>query len=184
VRKEPRYPAAITVPDVTTTDLYEVTMAPSHLREDIRAPAGFSLFVRDLPPGRGFLVAAGLESALDFLAHYRVEREDVDEFAVALHRPVQDLEPLLGLAFEGEVRAVPEGSVMFADEPLPEVTAPLPQAQLRITCSSWRWRPGRGHPPSCGWARSDRSHFTPRAALPSPSRRMSEPPDRHVGKPS
>ncbi|TVZ91739.1 hypothetical protein FB157_110169 [Streptomyces sp. BK340] len=47
--------------DVTTTDLYEVTMALSCLREDMRAPATFSLFARDLPPGRGFLVAAGLE---------------------------------------------------------------------------------------------------------------------------
>lgn len=115
---------------VTTTDLYEVTMALSYLREDMRAPATFSLFVRDLPPGRGFLVAAGLEPALDFLSEYRVEREDVDEFAAALHRPVRDLEPLLGLVFEGEVRAVPEGNVVFAGEPLLEVTAPLPQAQL------------------------------------------------------
>ncbi|MGW2702779.1 nicotinate phosphoribosyltransferase [Streptomyces sp. NPDC001340] len=116
--------------DVTTTDLYEVTMALSYLREDMRAPATFSLFVRDLPPGRGFLVAAGLEPVLDFLAGYRVEREDVEEFADALHRPVRDLEPLLGLSFEGEVRAVPEGHAVFAYEPLLEVTAPLPQAQL------------------------------------------------------
>ncbi|MYW44217.1 nicotinate phosphoribosyltransferase, partial [Streptomyces sp. SID161] len=116
--------------DVTTTDLYEVTMAMSYLREDMRAPATFSLFVRDLPPGRGFLVTAGLESALDFLARYRVEQDDIEEFADALHRPVQDLEPLLGLSFEGEVRAVPEGHVVWAGEPLLEVTAPLPQAQL------------------------------------------------------
>lgn len=116
--------------DVTTADLYEVTMALSYLREDMRAPATFSLFVRDLPPGRGFLVAAGLEPVLDFLAEYRVEREDVEEFADALHRPVRDLEPLLGLSFEGEVRAVPEGHAVFAYEPLLEVTAPLPQAQL------------------------------------------------------
>ncbi|MFE1312481.1 nicotinate phosphoribosyltransferase [Streptomyces sp. NPDC058755] len=116
--------------DVTTTDLYEVTMAMSYLREHMRAPATFSLFVRDLPPGRGFLVAAGLEPALDFLAGLRVEREDVEVFADALHRPVRDLEPLLGLAFEGEVRAVPEGRTVFSGEPLLEVTAPLPQAQL------------------------------------------------------
>ncbi|OIJ91807.1 nicotinate phosphoribosyltransferase [Streptomyces sp. MUSC 14] len=117
--------------DVTTTDLCEVTTALSYLREDMRAPASFSLFVRDLPPGRGFLVAAGLEAALDFLARYRVERDDVEDFAAALHRPVHDLMPLVGLAFEGgEVRAVPEGHVVFAGEPLLEVTAPLPQAQL------------------------------------------------------
>ncbi|WOP38985.1 nicotinate phosphoribosyltransferase [Streptomyces sp. Li-HN-5-13] len=116
--------------DVTTTDLYEVTMAMSYLREDMQAPATFSLFVRGLPSGRGFLVAAGLEPALEFLARYRVEQDDIEEFAHALHRPAQDLEPLLGLSFEGEVRAVPEGHVVFAGEPLLEVTAPLPQAQL------------------------------------------------------
>ncbi|MER6355449.1 nicotinate phosphoribosyltransferase [Streptomyces sp. NPDC001634] len=116
--------------DVTTTDLYEVTMAMSYLREDMRAPATFSLFVRDLPPGRGFLVAAGLEPALDFLEGYRIERGDVETFAAALHRPPKDLEPLLGLAFDGEVRAVPEGHVVFPGEPLLEVTAPLPEAQL------------------------------------------------------
>jgi nicotinate phosphoribosyltransferase len=116
--------------DVTTTDLYQVTMALSYLREGMRAPATFSLFIRDLPPGRGFLVAAGLEPALDFLAGYRVEQQDVQDFASALHRPPEDLDPLLGLAFDGEVRAVPEGHVVVAGEPLLEVTAPLPQAQL------------------------------------------------------
>ncbi|MFD9241084.1 nicotinate phosphoribosyltransferase [Streptomyces sp. NPDC059556] len=115
---------------VTSTDLYEVTMALSYLREDMRAPATFSLFVRDLPPGRGFLVAAGLEPALDYLSHFLVGRSDVREFAEALHRPTEDLEPLRGLSFDGQVRAVPEGRLVLAGEPLLEVTAPLPQAQL------------------------------------------------------
>ncbi|MEU2076330.1 nicotinate phosphoribosyltransferase [Streptomyces sp. NPDC013489] len=115
---------------VTSTDLYEVTMTLSYLREDMRAPATFSLFVRDLPPERGFLVAAGLEPALDYLARFLVGRSDVLEFAEALRRPVEDLEPLHGLSFDGEVRAVPEGRLVLAGEPLLEVTAPLPQAQL------------------------------------------------------
>ncbi|MFF9011667.1 nicotinate phosphoribosyltransferase [Streptomyces sp. NPDC014870] len=115
---------------VTCTDLYEVTMALSYLREGMRAPATFSLFVRDLPPGRGFLVAAGLEPGLDYLSRFRVSRSDVLEFAEALRRPVEDLEPLHGLSFDGQVRAVPEGRLVLAGEPLLEVTAPLPQAQL------------------------------------------------------
>ncbi|CUM36863.1 Nicotinate phosphoribosyltransferase [Streptomyces venezuelae] len=115
---------------MTSTDLYEVTMALSYLREDMRAPATFSLFVRDLPPGRGFLVAAGLEPALDYLSHFLVGRSDVREFAEALRRPVEDVEPLHGLSFDGQVRAVPEGRLVLAGEPLLEVTAPLPQAQL------------------------------------------------------
>ncbi|MYV64697.1 nicotinate phosphoribosyltransferase [Streptomyces sp. SID2131] len=115
---------------VTTTDLYEVTTALSYLREDMRARATFSLFARDLPPGRGFLVAAGLEPALDYLSRFRVGRSDVQDFAETLRRPVGDLEPLHGLSFDGEVRAVPEGRIVLAGEPLLEVTAPLPQAQL------------------------------------------------------
>ncbi|MGP3980062.1 nicotinate phosphoribosyltransferase [Streptomyces sp. KR80] len=114
----------------TTVDLYEVTMAMAYLREGMTAPATFSLFVRELPPDRGFLVSAGLESALDFLSGFRVGPEDVDDFAAALHRPRSDLEPLLGLELTGQVRAVPEGRVVLAGEPLLELTAPLPQAQL------------------------------------------------------
>jgi nicotinate phosphoribosyltransferase len=116
--------------DATTTDLYEATMAMSYLREAMTGPATFSLFVRDLPPGRGFLVAAGLESSLDFLSGFRVDDKDVDAFASALHRPPRDLAPLLGMEFTGRVRAVPEGRIVLAGEPLLEVTAPLPQAQL------------------------------------------------------
>ncbi|MEV7061715.1 nicotinate phosphoribosyltransferase [Streptomyces collinus] len=116
--------------EAMTTDLYEVTMAMSYLREGMTGPATFSLFVRDLPPERGFLVAAGLESALDYLSGLRVGPEDIDAFASALHRPPRDLQPLLGLEFTGDVRAVPEGRIVLAGEPLLEVTAPLPQAQL------------------------------------------------------
>ncbi|MEV7869942.1 nicotinate phosphoribosyltransferase [Streptomyces sp. NPDC088124] len=114
----------------TTVDLYEVTMAMSYLREGMTGPATFSLFVRDMPSDRGFLVAAGLESTLDFLAGFRVGPDDVDAFASALRRPPRDLAPLLGTRFTGQVRAVPEGRIVLAGEPLLEVTAPLPQAQL------------------------------------------------------
>ncbi|MEV4927782.1 nicotinate phosphoribosyltransferase [Streptomyces roseoverticillatus] len=116
--------------DATTTDLYEVTMALSYLREGLTRPATFSLFVRDVPPDRGFLVAAGLESVLGCLSGFRVDADDVEVFASALDRPPDDAEPLLGLTFTGDVRAVPEGRVVLAGEPLVEITAPLPQAQL------------------------------------------------------
>ncbi|MGW4536529.1 nicotinate phosphoribosyltransferase [Streptomyces chartreusis] len=119
--------------DATTIDLYEVTMAMSYLREGMSGPATFSLFVRDLPPERGFLVAAGLESALDHLSGLGVGPEDVAAFASALHRPPRDLQSLLGLEFTGDVRAVPEGRIVLAGEPLLEVTAPLPMAQLAET---------------------------------------------------
>lgn len=116
--------------DATITDLYEVTMAMSYLREGMVRPATFSCFVRELPPERGFLIAAGVESVLDYLADFRVGHDDVEVFAEALQRPAEDLAPLADLRFTGEVRAVPEGHVVLAAEPLLEITAPLPEAQL------------------------------------------------------
>lgn len=113
--------------DAMTTDLYEVTMALLYLREGLTRPATFSLFVRDVPPDRGFLVAAGLESVLGYLSGFRVDAGDVEVFASVLDRPPDDVEPLLGLTFTGDVRAVPEGRIALAGEPLVEITAPLPQ---------------------------------------------------------
>ncbi|WP_405628323.1 nicotinate phosphoribosyltransferase [Streptomyces sp. NBC_01174] len=114
----------------TVTDLYEASMALSFLREGMTRDATFSLFVRGLPPGRGFLVSAGLEPVLDFLTDFRVTSEDTRDFAAALGSPPGEVGPLVGLGFDGEVRAVPEGRVVLPGEPLLEVTAPLPQAQL------------------------------------------------------
>ncbi|WP_245641196.1 nicotinate phosphoribosyltransferase [Streptomyces megasporus] len=123
----------MTVPGALTTDLYEVSMALAYLRDDMIGEATFSLFVRKMPPRRGFLVAAGLESALSYLEGLRVGSAEAAAFAEALHRPVEELAPLVGLEFTGEVRAVPEGRIVLAGEPLLEVTAPLPQAQLAET---------------------------------------------------
>jgi nicotinate phosphoribosyltransferase len=116
--------------DALATDLYEVNMALAYLESGMTGSATFSLFVRHLPPDRGFLVAAGLEAALDHLSSFRVDDEDVDVFAAALGRTPADLEPLRGLRFTGDAWAVPEGRILFPDAPLLEVTAPMPEAQL------------------------------------------------------
>ena len=112
------------------TDLYEVTMALAYLHEGLTAPATFSLFTRKLPRQRGFLVAAGLADVIDFLERFHVSEEDVAVFASVLDCSVTDLAGLRGLRFTGDVWAVPEGRVVHAGEPLLELTAPLPQAQL------------------------------------------------------
>lgn len=111
------------------TDLYEVNMAASYLRRGMREPATFSLFVRDLPADRGYLVAAGLDDCLDFLAHFRFEDEDLEWMAAAGFDD-EDVRALGALRFTGDVHAVPEGRVVLAGEPLLEVTAPLPEAQI------------------------------------------------------
>jgi nicotinate phosphoribosyltransferase len=65
------------VPGALLTDLYELNMAASYLRHGMLAPATFSLFVRNLPPSRGFLVAAGVESCCEWLEQFGFEDEDL-----------------------------------------------------------------------------------------------------------
>ncbi len=114
------------------TDLSELTLAAGYLRRGMVAPATFSLFVRRLPPDRGFLVAAGLEEAVARALDFAVTGEDV-AWLRHLGWPPELAGRLAGLRFTGSVRAVPEGAVVLADEPLLEVTGPLPEAQLLET---------------------------------------------------
>jgi len=112
------------------TDLYELTMAASYLREGMRGPATFSLFVRQLPRERSFLVAAGLEDVLSFLRDFRFSDDALSYLdSLDLFDPVF-LEFLRRLRFTGLVRAVSEGTVIFQNEPLLEITAPIIEAQL------------------------------------------------------
>jgi nicotinate phosphoribosyltransferase len=112
------------------TDLYELNMAASYLRRGMTRSATFSLFVRRLPPSRGFLVAAGLEPALDFLEAFRFEPDELRYLRDELGFSEADAEALGALRFTGDVWAIPEGRVAYAGEPLLEVTAPLPEGQL------------------------------------------------------
>jgi nicotinate phosphoribosyltransferase len=112
------------------TDLYELNMAASYLRRGMTAQATFSLFVRNVPPRWGFLVACGLESCLDYLESYRFDDRDLEHLRSELGFREEDIAAFRDLRFTGEVRAVPEGRIVFEDEPLLEVTAPLPEAQL------------------------------------------------------
>jgi nicotinate phosphoribosyltransferase len=111
------------------TDLYELTMAASYLRRSMTQRATFSLFVRRLPAGRGFLVAAGLDDVLRRLEDYRFAENDL-EWLATQGFSATDIEAFRDLRFTGDVWAIAEGHVVFADEPLLEVTAPLPEAQL------------------------------------------------------
>lgn len=112
------------------TDLYQLNMAVSYLRRGMTAPATFSLFVRSLPDGWGFFVAAGLEACLDYLESLRFEEDELAYLRETRGYTDEDLEALRGLRFTGEVAAIPEGRRFHPDEPILEVTAPLPEAQL------------------------------------------------------
>ena len=112
------------------TDLYELNMVASYLRRGMNGTATFSLFVRRLPETRGFIVAAGVEACLDFLEKLRFEEEDLQYLGDKLGFTAADLEAFRRFRFTGDVWAIPEGRIALAGEPLVEVTAPLPEAQL------------------------------------------------------
>ncbi|MCM0675529.1 nicotinate phosphoribosyltransferase [Micromonospora phytophila] len=112
------------------TDLYELRMAASYLRRGMVEPATFSLFARRLPPQRGFLVAAGLAEALTFLETFAFDDHDLGYLRDVVGLDRSTLAAFARLRFTGDVWAVPEGRVVFADEPLLEITAPIAEAQL------------------------------------------------------
>ncbi len=115
------------------TDLYELTMAAGYVQNRFDARATFELFVRQLPHRRNYLVAAGLEQALDFLENVRFSHEDVAYLrALPFFRHVQSdfFDYLSQFQFAGDVWALPEGTIFFPGEPLLRVTAPIAEAQL------------------------------------------------------
>jgi nicotinate phosphoribosyltransferase len=104
-------------------------MASSYLRRGMDALATFSLYVRNQPPERGFLVAAGLDACLSYLESFAF---DEDELAYLATIGFEDeaLDAFRGLRFYGDVWAMAEGTVVYANEPILELTAPIPMAQL------------------------------------------------------
>ena len=115
------------------TDLYELTMAAGYVQNGFDARATFELFVRQLPHRRNYLVAAGLEQALDFLENVRFSDEDVS-YLRALpsfgHVHSEFFDYLSRFRFAGDVWALPEGTIFFPGEPLLRLTAPIADAQL------------------------------------------------------
>lgn len=118
------------VPSALSTDLHELTTAISYLRRQMVGPATFTLWVRELPPDRGYLVWAGLADCLDHLESLRLTPDEVGDVAGMLGLTAADRARLRRLRFTGEVWAVPEGTVVTAGMPLLEITAPIAEAQL------------------------------------------------------
>jgi nicotinate phosphoribosyltransferase len=117
--------------DALFTDLYELTMCAGYVRAGMAdRMATFDLFVRRLPDQRQFLVAAGLDDALEFLEHLSIDSSGIDHLRSTGLFDDHALGAFADLRFTGEVRAVAEGEVVFANEPILSVTAPLLQAQV------------------------------------------------------
>jgi len=112
------------------TDLYELTMAASYFRHKMEERSTFDLFVRRLPDSRNFLIACGLEHALEYLETMRFDDESLNYLRSLEIFDEKFLDYLGGLRFGGDVHAIPEGEAVFGGEPLLRVTAPLPEAQI------------------------------------------------------
>jgi len=112
------------------TDLYQLNMIQAYLDHGETKTAVFEFFVRKLPARRGFLIAAGLEQALDFLENLRFSPEEIAWLDKTRRFDKALLDQLSTFRFTGDVHAMPEGRAFFANEPILRVTAPMPQAQL------------------------------------------------------
>jgi putative nicotinate phosphoribosyltransferase len=118
------------------TDLYELTMAAGYLQTRFEARATFELFVRHLPPHRNYLVAAGLEQALDFLENVHFSAEEIDylrQHPVFRNIRGEFFDYLAKFRFTGDVWAMPEGSLVFPGEPMLRVVAPIIEGQIMET---------------------------------------------------
>jgi nicotinate phosphoribosyltransferase len=124
---------AIGANDALLTDLYEITMAAGYFERRLPYRATFELFVRSLPPQRSFLLACGLESALEYLENIHFTPKQIEFLrSQPVFQTVSDnfFGYLRNFRFTGDVWALPEGTVAFAEEPLLQVAAPVAEAQL------------------------------------------------------
>ncbi|MEN6490041.1 MAG: nicotinate phosphoribosyltransferase [Smithella sp.] len=112
------------------TDLYQLTMMETYLQNGMDKTAVFEFYVRKLPENRGFLIATGLNSVLSFLENLQFSSTEIDYLAKTGRFSQKLLDYLSSCRFCGDVYALPEGTVCFANEPLIRVVAPLPMAQL------------------------------------------------------
>ncbi|SME89955.1 nicotinate phosphoribosyltransferase [Tistlia consotensis] len=112
------------------TDLYQLNMLEAYLAAGTTGTAVFEFFVRRLPARRGFLLAAGLEQVVGFLTEARVDAAELDWLGRSGRFTGRLLDYLAGFRFTGDLDALPEGTPVFADEPLVRVTAPILEAQL------------------------------------------------------
>jgi nicotinate phosphoribosyltransferase len=114
------------------TDLYELTMAASYHRQGINDEAVFELFVRRLPPNRDWLLVAGIGPTLRLVADLAFHDAQL-AYLESIGFDPEFREYLAGFRFSGEIDAMPEGTVCFANEPLVRVTAPRIEAQILET---------------------------------------------------
>lgn len=115
---------------ILLTDFYQITMLQSYFDQSMNETAVFEFFVRKLPAGRNFLIAAGLEQVLEYLEQARFTEEELAWLMACGRFHPHFVESLANWRFTGDVDAMPEGTIFFPDEPILRVAAPLRESQL------------------------------------------------------
>ena len=115
------------------TDLYELTMAQVYLENGKTDRAVFSLYVRELPEVRNFLVVGGVGRLIELLGEFRFSKEQLSYLKSLKLFKDWFLDWLESFRFEGNIYAIPDGRIVFQEEPLVQVEAPLPVAQILET---------------------------------------------------
>jgi nicotinate phosphoribosyltransferase len=115
---------------VLLTDLYELAMLQAYFLQGMNETAVFDFYIRRLPEDRNYLVACGLDDVLHYLETLRFSEPHLDYLRSLDRFSPAFIDHLAGFRFTGEVWAVPEGTVVFANEPILEIIAPIPEAQL------------------------------------------------------
>ena len=113
-------------------DLYELTMAQGHIERGHNVIASFDLNFRDMPDILGYILVAGLEDVVEYIESISFEEEAL-EFLREMGFKESLCEYLADFKFTGDMRAVPEGTVVFQNEPIIEITAPIVEAQILET---------------------------------------------------
>ena len=112
-------------------DFYELTMGNGYFVSGMQEKISyFDLFFRQIPDGGGFAIACGLEQVIDYIENLHFDEEDIEFLRSKGIFDEGFLEYLKDFRFTGDIFAVPEGTVVFPNEPIITVRAPAVQAQL------------------------------------------------------
>lgn len=113
------------------TDLYQINMAQTYWEDNIHnKKAVFEVFFRKLPFGNGYGIFAGLERVIEYIQNFRFTESDLKYLKNELHYKDEFLDFLKNMRFTGTIKSMEEGELVFGNEPILRVEAPLAEAQI------------------------------------------------------
>lgn len=113
------------------TDLYQINMAQTYWEDNIHnKKAVFEVFFRKLPFGNGYGIFAGLERVIEYIENFRFTNSDLQYLKNELNYEEGFLEYLKNMRFSGTIKSMEEGELVFGNEPILRVEAPLAEAQI------------------------------------------------------